>query len=99
MRHWVFSRDLWRCAYCGRVGDTLDHVVPKSQGGEDLPSNLVVCCEPCNRRKAAKLLAVVDTPYTTSMALRYTNNLAVKRQRVLGFWESLRLVLSRVDSL
>jgi 5-methylcytosine-specific restriction endonuclease McrA len=30
---------------------TLDHVVPRSKGGTDDESNLVVACYPCNQRK------------------------------------------------
>lgn len=44
------------CIYCGGKFSihelTIDHVVPKCQGGEDDESNYVVACEPCNLRKA-----------------------------------------------
>lgn len=45
-----------KCAYCqeplGRSG-TLDHVRPKSKGGETRRSNLVACCYNCNMRKGS----------------------------------------------
>lgn len=33
-----------RCVVCGRPGQSLHHLVPKSQGGDDLPINLVPLC-------------------------------------------------------
>ncbi len=48
----VFRRDGYRCAYCGSPHHlTMDHVIPRSQGGEDIWENLVTACESCNRRK------------------------------------------------
>ncbi len=48
----IFKRDGYRCVYCGSSHHlTIDHVVPRSQGGEDTWENLVTACEPCNRRK------------------------------------------------
>jgi 5-methylcytosine-specific restriction endonuclease McrA len=45
-----------KCAYCreplGRSG-TLDHVRPKSKGGETRRSNLVGCCYACNMSKGS----------------------------------------------
>lgn len=55
----VRERDQDRCRYCGRLlrGDRLylDHVVPKIRGGPHDPSNLVVCCRPCNSHKRDRL--------------------------------------------
>jgi hypothetical protein len=41
------------CAYCGRESDELhmDHVVPRSRGGPDTASNIVMACRPCNFEK------------------------------------------------
>jgi 5-methylcytosine-specific restriction endonuclease McrA len=52
----VFARDGWECQYCGRTGSlTMDHVVPRSRGGETSWENVVTCCAGCNRRKGNKL--------------------------------------------
>lgn len=41
-----------KCVYCGSRADlTRDHVVPKSRGGSDDPSNIVVACRTCNCSK------------------------------------------------
>lgn len=52
----VVVRDRGRCAYCGRKGDTVDHVVPRSRGGTHTWDNVVAACAPCNGRKADKNL-------------------------------------------
>ena len=41
------------CAYCGEPGNTLDHVRPKSKGGETKRSNLVCCCAAHNSNKSS----------------------------------------------
>jgi len=53
----LMHRDRFRCAYCGGRADTIDHVVPRSRGGEHTWENCVACCTSCNHRKADKLLA------------------------------------------
>lgn len=51
-RRAVFARDGWECQYCGRRGSlTMDHIVPRSKGGETSWENVVACCAGCNRRK------------------------------------------------
>jgi hypothetical protein len=47
-----------RCAYCGAKGTgpgavplNIDHVVPRSKGGSDRVSNLVLACTACNQAK------------------------------------------------
>ena len=48
----ILRRDGNRCQYCGSNDRlTLDHVVPKSQGGPDSWDNLVAACVPCNNKK------------------------------------------------
>lgn len=47
-----------RCAYCGSGENlTIDHLVPRSKGGQDHPSNLVLACLTCNNRKGSKDLS------------------------------------------
>jgi len=56
-RRALFARDGWRCVYCGSGGRlTLDHVVPRSRGGDSVWENVVTSCAPCNLRKGDKLL-------------------------------------------
>ena len=42
----------WQCAYCGDDDNlTLDHVKPRSLGGEDVSRNVVCACKSCNQSK------------------------------------------------
>ncbi len=69
--HWkklrlqVLRRDAYTCAYCGDIATQVDHVWPKSRGGEDTLENCVAACEPCNSAKRARtdvFLGETSTP-------------------------------------
>ncbi|MDX6518267.1 MAG: hypothetical protein QOF50_1113 [Gaiellaceae bacterium] len=57
-RRALFARDGWRCVYCGTMSGrlTLDHVVPRSRGGDSVWENVVTSCAPCNHKKGNRLL-------------------------------------------
>ena len=46
----------YRCHYCGQAATTIDHVWPKSRGGDDHPNNLVRACAACNSSKGTRSL-------------------------------------------
>lgn len=54
----VFYRDKFKCQYCGKAFArsklTVDHVLPKSRGGRSIWTNVVACCEACNKKKEDK---------------------------------------------
>jgi hypothetical protein len=51
-RGMIYKRDDHTCQYCGSVKKlTIDHVIPKSRGGEDTWENMVVACSTCNAKK------------------------------------------------
>lgn len=54
----IFARDRSVCQYCGKRCPTselsLDHVLPRSQGGQSSWANLVCCCVACNARKGGR---------------------------------------------
>ncbi|MCP4356761.1 MAG: HNH endonuclease [Chloroflexi bacterium] len=61
----ILRRDNYTCQYCGRKTHalTLDHVMPRHQGGRHSWENLVAACAGCNRRKGG------DTPDKANMPL------------------------------
>jgi 5-methylcytosine-specific restriction endonuclease McrA len=67
-RRTVLARDHYTCQYCGaqpgKAGLTVDHVLPRSLGGETAWENVVTACATCNRRKANR------TPEDAGMPLR-----------------------------
>jgi len=51
----IIKRDGHSCQYCGsRISLTVDHVIPKSRGGQETWENLVCACLKCNNLKGDK---------------------------------------------
>ena len=63
----IFARDKNKCQYCGKKYPTselsLDHVIPKSRGGENNWENIVCACTGCNCKKGGR------TPKQACMSL------------------------------
>ena len=66
-RRALFARDGWQCVYCGTTAGrlTLDHVIPRSKGGESIWENVVTACAPCNLRKGDRSLEQVGMELRT----------------------------------
>ncbi len=67
-RNNIFKRDHWTCQYCGKQPGgqelTIDHILPRSQGGVSSWENCVLACIDCNKGKADR------TPTQADMKLR-----------------------------
>ena len=67
-RRSVALRDNYTCQYCGQAPGrgqlTLDHVLPRSRGGQTTWENVVAACRACNMRKGDR------TPEEAHMSLR-----------------------------
>jgi len=54
----IFARDASTCQYCGKRFTTselsLDHIIPRSRGGNSSWENLVCACIKCNVRKGGR---------------------------------------------
>jgi 5-methylcytosine-specific restriction endonuclease McrA len=63
----LFARDGHLCQYCGEAKPTnqlsMDHVIPRSHGGNTTWENIVCCCLKCNSRKGGR------TPQQAKMQL------------------------------
>ena len=42
----------YKCIYCGKPSESLDHLHPMSKGGTSITSNCVPCCLSCNGKKS-----------------------------------------------
>ena len=62
-RRAVFARDDYRCQYCGDHADSIDHVMPRSRGGDHTWENVAAACPPC------KLVKRDRTPDEAGMRL------------------------------
>ena len=63
----MYLRDMYQCQYCGEVFDqkdlTLDHVIPRSQGGKTTWENSTTACKSCNHKKGDKIQKPLRAPY------------------------------------
>jgi 5-methylcytosine-specific restriction endonuclease McrA len=88
-RRGVFIRDGHTCQYCGRGAENVDHVVPRSRGGEHSWENVVAACRRCNGRKrdqtpAEANMSLMRSPYAPRAAFW----LVVAVGRVSPDWET-----------
>jgi len=58
----VFRRDNYTCQYCGKRSAelTIDHVIPKHLGGEQVWENIVTACPRCNHLKGGRKLEMTN---------------------------------------
>ena len=84
----ILLRDRNTCQYCGEAfqpGDlTLDHVVPRSRGGNSTWENLVACCHSCNRRKGNRLLTEMDDMILSREPRPFSLHTSRQIMRMLG---------------
>ncbi len=98
----VLARDNFQCQYCTKSLSskeaTLDHVVPRSQGGKTTWLNVVCCCPPCNRKKGgrttveAKMLLLkkpIKPDWLPVLTVRLNGNLPSSWQSFLNSYCSL----------
>lgn len=84
----LLARDGFQCQYCGcglsYEQATMDHVLPRSQGGAASWGNLVSACHHCNRRKGGRTpqqarMQLLQEPFEPSwlpvLTVRFYHNL------------------------
>jgi len=75
----LYKRDDNQCVYCGSKKHlTIDHVLPKSRGGDNSWKNLVTCCLSCNLKKGNKTpeeagMKMIRKPYEPSIFSNIVN--------------------------
>ena len=77
----ILDRDEFTCQYCNKRATTVDHVVPRGQGGSSSPTNLVAACLHCNQKKGNR------TPEQAGMPL--LRPIRAARWRLLEKFNSL----------
>jgi len=51
-RESLYKLTKYKCIYCGKPSESLDHLHPMSKGGTSITSNCVPCCLSCNGKKS-----------------------------------------------
>jgi 5-methylcytosine-specific restriction endonuclease McrA len=69
----VKARDLV-CRVCKGPGNHIHHIVYRSHGGKDVPSNLILTCADCHRDIHAKVTLVDYKPIHPAMTILFTRN-------------------------
>jgi hypothetical protein len=86
----IYKRDNNQCIYCeSKKHLTIDHVIPKSRGGNNTWNNLVTCCLSCNLKKGNKTpeeagMRMTLKPYEPSIFSEIVN------PNVDGIWENFK---------
>ena len=94
-RRAVFARDDHRCQYCGGAADSIDHVVPRSRGGQHTWENVAAACRPCNLRKRDRTPAEADMRlHHPPRAPRDQSWVAVAVARVPDEWKPFLAIAS-----
>jgi 5-methylcytosine-specific restriction endonuclease McrA len=79
----IYLRDRYQCQYCGSYSKveilTLDHVVPKSQGGGTTWENITTACSPCNVKKGGRTpkeaeMPLLSIPYKPDKSMQLNIN-------------------------
>lgn len=63
----LLYRDDFTCQYCGKKFPekhlTMDHVIPKRDGGRKNWNNIVICCKVCNQKKGHDYIQPIKKPH------------------------------------
>lgn len=113
LRYAILERDQFRCNYCKQTEVQLevDHVIPKSLGGSDLPENLVAACKDCNIGKSSappgtflnlprpRIISDDDTKTLSREAARWRRRLRDEEYTCQQLKKSLEAALKRITEL
>ena len=94
----ILIRDSFSCQYCGQDHSsaelTLDHIIPKVQGGKNDWTNVVACCRSCNVHKGGRTprqagMSLVNKPFKPTI-MEFINiyldrKFGIKLHQILNF--------------
>jgi 5-methylcytosine-specific restriction endonuclease McrA len=97
-RRALLLRDHAECQYCGarppRKDLTVDHVLPRSRGGQTTWENVVIACKPCNSRKGNRTPGEANMNLTVLprkpkyLAMAYITSVEARTAWEKYMWES-----------
>lgn len=88
----VIWRDKYVCQYCGNKFQyhelTMDHIIPKSRGGEKSWTNIVACCKRCNSKKGNKTPKEAKMPLIKKPTIpRWNINVLLRDREIPSEWK------------
>ena len=107
-RQEIINRDK-KCLKCGSVDElTVDHIIPLSKGGTNIPENLQTLCISCNRRKGNHiwhgwkeriLMALHIDEHVTNIRNEWKGALASHRGQIENRLSQVGSFQGKLDSL
>ncbi len=86
----VFARDEHVCQYCTKTFSakelTLDHVLPKSRGGQKTWTNIVAACKKCNQKKGNRTPEEAGMPLLKK-PIRPKNTFVDSKSNIQKIWK------------
>lgn len=70
----VRQRDGGKCRACAKPGNQAHHIVYRSRGGKNVPSNLIWACDRCHKFIHAKVTLVSFDPKRPAASIKFTRN-------------------------
>ena len=84
----IFKRDNNQCQYCGSSENlTVDHIIPKSKGGESTWHNLVTACNRCNNKKDNKSLVETGMRLISEPKRPHYVQFLIKKNNIKESWK------------
>lgn len=92
IRSYLLEKFQRRCVYCGRehLPFEIDHVLPRSRGGSDRVSNLVLACHRCNQEKGDRTAREFGHPEVEAQARAPLRDAAAVNSTRSALCEALR---------
>lgn len=96
IRFEIFKRDGFQCAYCGQSPPAvileIDHIEPKSKGGQDDVNNYITACFDCNRGKRDIPLDKIPSSLSENVDV-----LREKEEQISEYRKFIKLVERRIN--
>lgn len=94
LREYLLLKFGHQCVYChGTSGDPVlevEHTIPKSRGGSDRVSNLVIACHTCNQKKGAQTAEEFGHPEVAARAKQPLRDAAAVNSTRWALWNRLQ---------
>lgn len=94
-RKTALKRDNHTCLWCGLTATTVDHIVPSSKGGSDLPQNLLASCSECNSKRGNRSAFI----YLKEKVSTAPNLIKLCYRIIYSYGSSLKLTRRRIVDL